>query len=255
MAEQFALEFRRFNLSYGENRVLREINLAIPTGACVGIIGPNGSGKTSLLRSVVGLNRPTSGEVLVDGHAPGRSWRKQQQVGYVPQLKSIDRDFPISVYEVVLQGRIGRLGFGRFPHKKDRRLVEKLLERVNMLDLAHRPIGQLSGGQQQRVFIARALAQESQVLLFDEPGTGLDIPTQQNIYALLEELHEDGVTTLTTTHDLMALEFHHFDKILCLNTQVIAFGSPTEVLTPQILTQTFSGVPWPKQLAGMCLST
>ncbi|MHB1651214.1 MAG: metal ABC transporter ATP-binding protein [Desulfitobacteriaceae bacterium] len=251
MSHPFAIEFDNFDLNFGQNRVLKNINLAIHPGSCIGIIGPNGSGKTSLLRSIVGLNRPSSGKVRVLGQSPGRSWRRRQQIGYVPQLKSMDREFPISVYEVVMLGRVGRLGLGHSPKKEDHLLVEKLLRRVNILDLAHRPIGQLSGGQTQRVFIARALAQESQVLLFDEPGTGLDIPTQQSIYVLLEELHEDGVTTVTTTHDLMALEFHHFEKILCLNKRIVAFGPPEEVLTTDILTKTFSGVPWPSQLANL----
>lgn len=250
MSEPFAVEFDRFNLNYGDNEVLKNINLAIPSGTCLGIIGPNGSGKTSLLRSIAGLIQPVSGEVKVFGHVPSRSWRHRQPIGYVPQWKSIDQEFPISVYEVVMLGRTGRLGFFHSPKTEDHALVERILVRVNMLELAARPIGQLSGGQQQRVFIARALAQEANLLLFDEPGTGLDIPTQESIYRLLEELHEDGITTLTATHDLMALEFHHFDRILCLNKHIIAFGPPEEVLTPDILAKTFSGVPWPTKLVG-----
>lgn len=246
----YAVEFERFSLSYGENKVLKNISLAIPKGTCLGIIGPNGSGKTSLLRSIAGLIQPASGGVKVFGHIPSRSWRRRQPIGYVPQWKSIDRDFPISVYEVVMLGRTAHLGFLHSPKKEDHDLVKRILQRVNMLELANRPIGQLSGGQQQRVFIARALAQEADILLLDEPGTGLDIPTQESIYRLLEELHDDGITTLTATHDLMALEFHHFDRILCLNKRIIAFGPPEEVLTSETLAKTFSGVPWPTQLAG-----
>ena len=236
-----ALEFEGFFLSYGEREVLRNINLKIPTGSCIGIIGPNGSGKTSLLKSIVGLNHPSAGSVRVLGQAPNRSWRQKIQLGYVPQLKSIDKDFPVSVYEVVLMGRTGRLGFFRRPGSTDHEIARKSLEKVNMYHLRKRPIGELSGGQQQRVFIARALATESKILLLDEPATGLDIPSQESIYGLLDVLHGDGVTVLTTTHDLGAVSYHHFDLILCLNQRVIAFGPPEEVMVPEILTKTFAG--------------
>lgn len=247
MSENFVIEFDHLSLNYGQRQVLKDIHLRIPKGSCIGIIGPNGSGKTSLIRSIVGLNKPTKGSVRVFGEIPHRSWRRQQQIGYVPQLKSIDRDFPISVYEVVMLGRVGRLGPLHFPRKADHKIVEAALSRVKMFEMADRPIGQLSGGQQQRVFIARALAQESKLLLLDEPATGLDIPTQQSIYELLEQLHGDGITTLTATHDLLALDFHHFGRILCLNQTVIAFGPPEKVLTSEILTNTFSGLPWPNR--------
>jgi ABC-type Mn/Zn transport systems, ATPase component len=248
MKDSYVIEFDHFSLNYGQRRVLKDIHLRIPTGSCTGIIGPNGSGKTSLIRSIVGLNQATQGKVHVFGKSPRRTWRRQQQIGYVPQLKSIDKNFPISVYEVVMLGRVGRLGPLHFPKKEDHHIVSEALSRVKMIDMADRPIGQLSGGQQQRVFIARALAQQSKLLLLDEPATGLDIPTQQSIYELLEQLHGDGITTLTTTHDLLALDFHHFGRILCLNEQVIAFGPPDKVLTPEILTKTFSGLPWPHRL-------
>ena len=166
------------------------------------------------------------------------------QLGYVPQLKTMDKDFPISVYEVVLLGRTGRLGWLKRPKAEDHEQVEKALKKVNMLKLKDRPIGQLSGGQQQRVLIARALATESRLLLLDEPATGLDIPSQQSIFRLIEDLHGDGITILTTTHDLAALEYHHFDLILCLNKTVIAFGPPEEVLVPQVLERTFMGSQW-----------
>lgn len=249
MSDNFVIEFDHFYLNYGERQVLQDVHLRIPKGSCIGIIGPNGSGKTSLIRSIVGLNKPSQGEVRVFGQKPYRSWRRQNQIGYVPQLKAINKEFPISVAEVVMLGRVGRLGALHFPKADDHRIVRECLERVKMQSMADRPIGQLSGGQQQRVFIARALAQDSQLLLLDEPATGLDIPTQQSIYELLEQLHGDGITTLTTTHDLLALDFHHFGRILCLNKQVVAFGPPEKVLTPDILTKTFSGLPWPHRLS------
>lgn len=239
--QSLAIEFDSFSLCHGDQDVLWDINLKIASGTCIGIIGPNGSGKTTLLKSIVGLNQPTQGSIKVLGCPPSREWRRKIQLGYVPQLKSMDKDFPISVYEVVMLGRTGRLGWFKRPKSEDHEIVQRALEKVNMLNLKHRPIGQLSGGQQQRVLIARALATESKLLLLDEPATGLDIPSQQSIYRLLDHLHGDGITVITTTHDLSALEYHHFDQILCLNQTVIAFGTPEEVLTPEILQRTFSG--------------
>lgn len=239
--QPLAIEFNSFSFSITGRDILWDINLQISSGSCIGIIGPNGSGKTSLIKSIVGLNQPTKGSVQVFGNSPSRDWRKKVQLGYVPQLKSMDKDFPISVYEVVLLGRTGRLGWFNRPGSEDHSIVEHALEKVNMLNLRDRPIGQLSGGQQQRVLIARALATESKLLLLDEPATGLDVPSQESIFRLLDDLHGDGITVLTTTHDLSALEYHHFDLILCLNQTVIAFGPPEEVLVPEVLERTFTG--------------
>jgi len=235
----FAVEFNSFNYSIGEQDILWDINLQIPKGSCIGIIGPNGSGKSTLMKSIVGLNQGSKGEVKVFGQPPNRAWRRKIQLGYVPQLKTMDKDFPISVYEVVLLGRTGRIGWFRRPQAQHHELVKQALKKVNMLDYKDRPIGQLSGGQQQRVLIARALATESPLILLDEPATGLDIPSQEGIYRLLEDLHGEGITILTTTHDLAALEYHHFDLVLCLNQTVIAFGPPEEVLIPSVLERTF----------------
>lgn len=239
--QSLAIEFDSFSFTLPGRDILWDINLKIASGSCIGIIGPNGSGKTTLIKSIVGLNQPTTGSVKVFGNPPSRDWRRKVQLGYVPQLKSMDKDFPISVYEVVLLGRTGRLGWFKRPSSEDHRIVEHALGKVNMLNLRDRPIGQLSGGQQQRVLIARALATESKLLLLDEPATGLDIPSQQSIFHLLDALHGDGITVLTTTHDLAALEYHHFDLILCLNQTVIAYGPPEQVLTPEILERTFMG--------------
>ncbi|MGE4272683.1 MAG: metal ABC transporter ATP-binding protein [Desulfitobacterium sp.] len=242
-----AVEFDSFYFTLPQREILWDINLKIPSGSCIGIIGPNGSGKSTLIKSIVGLNPPSQGTVKVFGQPPTQEWRRKMQLGYVPQLKTMDKDFPISVYEVVMLGRTGRLGWLKRPRAEDHHLVEQALQKVNMLQLKNRPIGQLSGGQQQRVLIARALATESQLLLLDEPATGLDIPSQESIYRLIEDLHGEGITILTTTHDLAALEYHHFDLILCLNQTVIAFGAPEEVLIPDILERTFMG----SQLGGI----
>lgn len=239
------IKLQHVSVTLGENLVLSDVSLQIPRGACVGIIGPNGSGKTSLLRTILGLIKPQGGRIEVMGTTPTRRNRQFQQIGYVPQIKHIDRDFPITVYDVVMQGRVGKLGLFRRVGPQDRRSVETCLEKVGIAALSDKQIGALSGGQQQRAFIARALAQESSLLLLDEPATGLDIPTQQSIYELLEELHQEGVTTLTTTHDLLALDFHHFGHIACVNKGLVAFGPPQQVLTSEILSKTFSGFPIP----------
>ncbi len=239
------IQLKHLNVNFGPKLVLRDICLQIPRGSCVGIIGPNGSGKTTLLRTIVGLVKPSSGVIEVMGTSPNRRNRRQSQIGYVPQVRYIDRDFPITVYDVVLQGRVGALGLLRQAGKRDKQIVQTCLAKVGIENLAHAQIGALSGGQQQRTFIARALAQESSLLLLDEPATGLDIPTQQNIYELLEELHQDGVTTLTTTHDLLALDFHRFGYVACINQELVAFGPTQETLTPEVLEKTFSGFPFP----------
>jgi len=239
------IKLQHVSITLGEYQALNDVSLQIPPGTCVGIIGPNGSGKTTLLRTILGLIKPTSGKIEVMGTIPTRRNRQAQQIGYVPQIRRIDRDFPVTVSDVVMQGRVGRLGLFHRPGPKDRGIVKTCLEKVGINDLAGKQIGALSGGQQQRAFIARALAQESSLLLLDEPATGLDIPTQQSIYELLEELHQEGVTTLTTTHDLLALDFHHFGYIACINKGLVAFGPPQQILTPEILSKTFSGFPIP----------
>lgn len=237
----YAVEFESYSCTLVQRKILSDIDLQIPRGSCIGIIGPNGAGKSTLIKSIVGLIPGSKGNLKVFGKTPDREWRKNLQLGYVPQLKSMDKDFPISVYEVVLLGRTGRLGWFKTPGKADHLLVEESLEKVKMLHLKDRPIGQLSGGQQQRVLIARALATQSPLLLLDEPATGLDVPSQQSIYSLIDVLHGDGKTIITATHDLATIEYHHFDLILCLNQTVIAFGAPDQVLTPHILERTFMG--------------
>lgn len=225
--------------AYDRNEVLSDVDLCIPEGACVGVIGPNGSGKSTLFRVALGLVRPTRGRVRVMGAAPGTTSRRRNQIGYVPQTRHVDRNFPASVRDVVMMGRAGRIGLFRRPGRADEEAVEQALAVVKMADLAHVPVGDLSGGQQQRVYIARALCQDSRLLLLDEPATGLDAPTQRGIYDLLEHLHEKGLTTIATTHDLASLDLHNFDTVICLNRRVIACGPPAEVFTRETLTATY----------------
>ncbi len=228
--------------AYGSADVLSDVDLWVSEGACVGLIGPNASGKTSLFKVILGLLLPRRGEVRVMGEDPRRMNRRRNQIGYVPQVRSVDRNFPVSVRDVVMMGRAGRIGLLGRPRREDHEAVEAVLAEVRMLEQAATPISDLSGGQQQRVFIARALAQGSRLLLLDEPATGLDAPTQRSIYDLLHRLHREGLTTITSTHDLAALDLHDFDTIVCLNRRLIASGPPPEVLTREILQRTYGDV-------------
>lgn len=230
-----SIEVQNLNVRYGSQEVIDNVSFTIPSGQIVGIIGPNGSGKTTLLKAILGLVPIAHGTVRVAG-APVN--RRNGQVAYVPQSASINWRFPATVLDVVLMGRYGRLGWLRRPAPSDRTVAMHALEQVRMGDLASRPIAQLSGGQQQRVFLARALAQEPEVLLLDEPVSGVDVPTQETILHLLRDLGAMGKTMVVTTHHLQHLQ-EHFDLLLCLNRTLIAWGSPGDVLHQAVIERTF----------------
>ena len=215
-----ALDISNLNVFYGEDCALKDINLQVEEREFLAIIGPNGGGKTTLLKSILGLVQPDSGEIRIFGRS-GESARRS--IGYVPQFSRFDRKFPISVEEVVLIGRLsGRSAwFSRFS-RQDRQLVDSLLERLEIADLKHRQIGQLSGGQLQRVLIARALAVEPQILVLDEPTASVDSASKTRIYDLLKELNQE-MTILIVTHDLSAVS-SNIDKIACLNQQLFYHG-------------------------------
>lgn len=230
-----AIEVHDLTVRYGTLEVLNNISFVIPDGQVVGIIGPNGGGKTTLLKAILGLVPIMQGRVEVVGGAVDR---RQGRVAYVPQVASVNWRFPASVLDVVVMGRFGRLGWMRRPGAQDRAIALQALEQVRMADLAARPIAELSGGQQQRVFLARALAQEPDVLLLDEPVSGVDMPTQETILHLLRDLSAMGKTMVVTTHHLQHLQ-DHFDLLLCLNRALIAYGRPVDVLNQQVIEQTF----------------
>ena len=215
-----ALDISNLNVFYGEDCALRDVNLQVEEREFLAIIGPNGGGKTTLLKSILGLVQPDSGEIRIFGRS-GESARRS--IGYVPQFSRFDRKFPISVEEVVLIGRLsGRSAwFSRFS-RQDRQLVDSLLERLEIADLKHRQIGQLSGGQLQRVLIARALAVEPKILDLDEPTASVDSASKTRIYDLLKELNQE-MTILIVTHDLSAVS-SNIDKIACLNQQLFYHG-------------------------------
>ncbi|MFO7539574.1 MAG: metal ABC transporter ATP-binding protein [Chloroflexota bacterium] len=215
---------------------LRNISFTVDRGQRVAVVGPNGAGKSTLFKLLIGKLRPAQGQVTIFGHGP----EGHICIGYVPQRSQIDWSFPATVADVVMMGRVGKIGFLRWPGRRDKEIVARSLERVQANHLAHKQIGELSGGQQQRVFIARALAQEAELLLLDEPLSGLDMPSQEAIFAILNSVRADGVTILLATHDL-GLAAEQFDRILLLNQHVIAYDVPTAVLTTDHLLQAYGG--------------
>ena len=217
---------RDASVRFDATTVLESFSLNIQHGEMIGIIGPNGAGKTTLLRLIAGLIKPWSGELFVFGRTPAG----HRCISYVPQRSTIDWHFPVTALDLVLMGRVPRLGLLKRPGAKDRRLAHEALEAVNLGHVSHRHIGELSGGQQQRVFIARALAQEAHLLLLDEPLTGLDSQAQTDIFHLLGELHRNSVTVLMSLHDLEQAN-RHFQRILLMKGGVVADGGPGEVLT------------------------
>ncbi|PWD52334.1 anchored repeat-type ABC transporter ATP-binding subunit [Serinibacter arcticus] len=229
----------------GGREVLREIDLTVARGELVGLIGPNGAGKTTLLRSVLGLTQIRGGTVTIGGSTAGAGRRK---VGYVPQRHEFAWDFPISVEDVVLSGRVGAIGWGRRAGVEDYRATRQALERVHMQDLRRRPVGQLSGGQRQRVLVARALALRPCLLLLDEPFTGLDIPTQELLTDLFTSLAQEGHALLMTTHDL-AGALVACQRLYLVNRRVIATGRPDELADPGVWIEAFGFRPGSPLLA------
>lgn len=230
-------EFRGASFSYGAGVVARDVNLEIETGAMVGLVGPSGAGKTTLLRALLGQIRPIRGQVFLDGREIGR--RPHGRIGYVPQLETIDWHFPITAAEVVFLGRVSESGPLPWPRQRDRAEVADLLERLGIGELANRHIRELSGGQQQRVFLARALIRRPDILLLDEPTSGVDVRTRQEILEMLHSLNRQGIAIVLTTHDLNSVA-SGLPDVVCFNRTVIARGEPAEVFTPEVLRATFS---------------
>jgi manganese/iron transport system ATP-binding protein len=223
-------------LTYDGVTALHDISFNLAAGARVAVVGPNGAGKSTLFKIMVGVLRPTSGEVRIYGGSPGG----HVCISYVPQRSQVDWTFPVTVADVVMMGRIRTMGPFRWPTQDDWRRVDAALRRVGMLELRGRQIGELSGGQQQRVFLAQALAQGAELVLLDEPLSGLDVPSQEAIFSILDELRATGVTTLVATHDLN-LAAERFDQILLLNRRLVAFGPPAAVFTRPLLLEAYGG--------------
>ncbi len=225
---ELLVRVERATCAYGTAPVVADVTLDVAEGDFTGVVGPSGAGKTTLLRAMLGTVRPVAGTVW---RHPGLA------VGYVPQLETVDWNFPVTVSEAVLMARTG----GRvlpWAGDDEKREVASVLERLGIQALARRHLRQLSGGQLQRVFVARALLRRPQLLLLDEPSSGIDVRTRHELLHLLADLNSDGLAIVLTTHDLNGIAAH-LPHVVCLNTQVIGAGPPTRVLTPEVLERTY----------------
>lgn len=231
-----ALAIRHLTVRYRQTEALSDVSVDIQAGEQIAIVGPNGAGKSTLLKAIAGLQPISSGEIRFFGAERA----EPNTIAYVPQRLQVDWRFPVSVSDVVLMGRVGRIGLLRRPSHHDRLLAQRALERVGLAAFANRQIGQLSGGQQQRVFLARALAQEARLLLMDEPLVGLDIPSQDEIFRALAALRAEGVTILTALHDLQQAA-RYFDQVMLLNRRLIAYAPAREAFTAANLVATYGG--------------
>jgi manganese/zinc/iron transport system ATP- binding protein len=232
-----ALEVHDLTVAYHKRPVLYGIDLTVPQGKLVGVVGPNGAGKSTLIKAIMGVIEESSGWVKVFGKPVKEGIRR---LGYVPQRESVDWDFPVNVMDVVLMGCYGKLGLFKRPGKAEKEKARECLEKVHMLPLANRQIANLSGGQQQRVFLARALAQESDVYLMDEPFAGVDAATESAIVTLLREMRDAGKTVIVVHHDLSSAR-EYFDMLLLLNMRVVAFGNTKDVFNNELLQKTYGG--------------
>ncbi len=230
-----AIEVEELSVSYHQTAVLWDISFTLPVGAFIGIVGPNGAGKSTLLKAILGLTEPLSGSV----HFFGRPLEEvRQKVAYVPQRSSVDWDFPMTAYDLVMMGRFKQMGPLKWASKSDKAATLEALKLVEMEELSHRQIGQLSGGQQQRLFIARALAQNADLFLLDEPFAGIDLATEKTLLNLFAKLKSQGKTIIMVHHDLITAQ-KVFDWLVLLNTCLIAAGPTNEVLTSQNLAKTY----------------
>jgi len=219
---------------------LRDASFEIPTGTITALVGVNGAGKSTLFKALMGFVPLARGDVEILGK-PVAAAKKAQDVAYVPQAEEVDWSFPVLVEDVVMMGRYGHMGFLRRPRPADRAAVDSALARVGMTDYRNRQIGELSGGQKKRVFLARALAQDAHVILLDEPFTGVDVQTEEQIIALLRDLRDEGRVMLVATHNLGSVpEF--CDRVVLVKGTVLAYGPTEEVFTPEKLRDAFGGV-------------
>ena len=233
---QAALQVEALSVAYGQRRALEEVTFSLPRGAMLGVVGPNGGGKSTLVKALLGLVPSQGGRVELLGRRVDRASRRL--VGYVPQREEVNWNFPLNALDVVLMGRVPALKLLRRYSDRDRRLAREALETVGMDHHAGTRIRELSGGQQQRVFLARALAQEAEILLLDEPVSGVDAPSQHEIFDLLHRLQAAGRTIVVTTHDLSCVA-ERFDLALLLNRRVVALGPPAEVFTKELLDEAY----------------
>jgi len=230
------LELVDVTVRYDGRLALDDVSFQLAAGERIAVVGPNGAGKSTLFKVIAGVLNPSVGEVRIAGHCPGG----HICIAYVPQRSQVDWDFPVTVADAVMMGRTGKVGLFRRPGRRDWDLVRQCLQVVGLTDLAGRQIGELSGGQQQRMFIARALAQEASLMLMDEPLTGLDAPSQEGIFGILDTLRARGVTVMVATHDLN-LAAERFDRVMLLHGRLLGIGHPSEVFTTDQLRAAYGG--------------
>jgi manganese/zinc/iron transport system ATP- binding protein len=231
------LAIHDLTVAYHRKPVLWDVNVELPPGKLAGVIGPNGAGKSTLIKAVLDLVPSASGRVLVFG----KPYRKNRhRVGYVPQRESVDWDFPVSALDVVTMGLYGQIGWCRPVTRKYRRIALDALDRVGIAELANRQISHLSGGQQQRTFLARALVQDADLYLMDEPFAAVDAATERAIVEILQELRQSGKTMVIVHHDLQTVP-QYFDHVILLNMRIVAAGPTRDVFTTENLQKTYGG--------------
>ena len=229
------IEIKNLSVTYRTEPALWNVDLNFPEGKLIAIVGPNGAGKSTLIKAVMGLVPITAGKVSVYG----KPYSKQRsKIAYVPQRGSVDWDFPTDALDVVEMGLYGKLGWLRRPNSQTREKARECLVKVGLEDYADRQIGQLSGGQQQRVFVARALAQDPQIYLMDEPLNGVDATTEETILTILENIRKEGKTIVMVHHDLQTVD-KYFDWVVMLNRNLISKGPIKEVFTKENLDRTY----------------
>jgi manganese/zinc/iron transport system ATP- binding protein len=235
------VEIRDLTVAYNENPVVWDVDFDVEPGKVTAIVGPNGAGKSTMLKAVLGLVPIAAGHVRIFGD---ELRHVRTRVAYIPQRGTVDWDFPTDALDVVTMGRYGQIGWFRRPGKRDRQIALECLEKVGLADFAKRQISQLSGGQQQRVFLARALAQEADLYLMDEPFVGVDAVTERTIVSLLHEVRDQGKTVVAVHHDLQSVP-EYFDNVGLLNVRLIASGRVSDVFTEANLRLTYfnAGIP------------
>jgi len=237
MTDVAAVSLDNVSAGYGERMALSDVSLQVARGSLLAVVGPNGAGKSTLLKVMAGLLRPFSGSVRILGEPVGRAARR---VAYLPQAEAVDWQFPVAVGDVVMMGRYPLIGIGRRPSAADREHVEHALQTVRMHDLRSRQIGALSGGQRRRVFLARAIAAEPDLFLLDEPVTGVDATTQEELMDVLEAQTRLGRTVVASTHDLLCAA-QRFHQAAFINGRVVATGPAQLVLDQRLLAETYGG--------------
>jgi manganese/zinc/iron transport system ATP- binding protein len=232
-----SLVINDLDVNYGALVALTGVSATVHPGDIVGVIGPNGGGKSTLLKAIAGIVPARRGTVNLSG---ARLRRKHANIAYVPQSDDVNWDFPLSAHDVVLMGRYRSIGWLRRPTREDRARADAALERVGLADIGQRHISQFSGGQQQRIFLARAIVQQPQIVLLDEPMTGIDVRNRIVLHEMIREFSAAGAIVLMATHDLEEVR-QHTDKILCLNRRMVAYGPTATTFIPDNLRAAFGG--------------